>query len=88
MHYISSLLSSTNELSGLTVLDDSNGKLKKKIADFDLLKESTDRWECVLKYLALPSTDSTSKEVSPLTCELFQHIGFTKKSKNYSFKKS
>lgn len=79
MQYISSLLSSANELAGFIIFDENNKKFKKKIVDVDLFKESTERWECVLKYLALPSTDSTLKDVSPLTCELFQHIGFMKK---------
>lgn len=49
----------------------------KKAANKDLYKKAVDRWECILRYLAMPS-DGADKGVSMQTQQLFQHIGFTR----------
>jgi hypothetical protein len=55
----------------------------KKSASKDLYKKAIERWEAVLTYLALPSEKSI-QNVSPITRELFQDIGFNRSSK-YTF---
>jgi hypothetical protein len=60
--------------SGLNLVE-ADEKIKKA-ANKDLYKKALERWECILRYLAMPS-DSADKGVSVTTQQLFQHIGFT-----------
>lgn len=77
MNYISSLLTSTFELSELRThpLDEKS----QKAANKDLLGKSIERWESILCYLALPS-ETSDKSVSDTTRALFQYIGLVKGS--------
>ncbi|GMT24388.1 hypothetical protein PFISCL1PPCAC_15685, partial [Pristionchus fissidentatus] len=48
----------------------------KKNKEKDVVKKSNERWECVLRFLALPS-DSTMTNVSSTTRDVLNHAGFT-----------
>lgn len=61
--------------SGLTMVE-ADEKIKKA-ASKDLYKKALERWECILRYLAMPS-EGADKGVSATTQQLFQHIGFTR----------
>jgi transcription initiation factor TFIIH subunit 4 len=79
MNYISSILSSALQLSGIRKVETLDEKARKA-ANKDLFKKAIDRWECILRYLALPSEKKSDKGegVSADTRQLFQHIGFTR----------
>lgn len=82
MFFISSVLKNALQLSGLNLMESGvDEKSVKKSGSKDLFKESTDRWENILHYLALPTDPSKLKEVPKPTQELFYHIGFTKKGR-------
>jgi len=67
----------TNGINSKTDLDHRSQKTASK----DLYQKAIERWECVLSYLALPS-ETSMQNVSPVTRDLFQHIGFTRQSNN------
>lgn len=61
-----------SELKIVTEMDEKS----RKVASKDLGKKATERWECVLHYLALPSQKS-EQGVSGATKQLFKTAGFT-----------
>jgi len=76
MNLISTLLSSPIQLAKFTCVSNLDMRTQKSV-EKDLAKKPVEKWESILSYLALPS-DSSSKDVSKTTKQLFQHIEFTK----------
>lgn len=79
MNYLASIMCSSVELSGLHLYAELDERMRRKAADKDLYKSAVERWELILKYLALPSSiDNNQKSVSQLTRDLFIYNGFVK----------
>jgi len=82
MNLIATLLSSPIQLAKFSRVDNLDGRSVKSV-EKDLAKKPVEKWESILSYLALPS-DSSSKDVSKTTKQLFQHIEFTKDGTFYN----
>lgn len=74
--YLSGAVQGSHRSSRFVPLNPEKEKDKKKKKDKDVVKRSNERWECLLRFLALPS-ESTVQNVSSTTRDVLNHAGFT-----------
>lgn len=81
-NYLRTTVKGVIRTADIAIVKDFTDKVQKS-AGTDLYKKAVERWECVLSYLALPS-ETSIQNVSIITRELFQHIGFNRSGKRNS----
>ncbi|KAF8374632.1 hypothetical protein PRIPAC_81061 [Pristionchus pacificus] len=74
--YLSGALEGSHRSSRFVPINSEKDIDKKKKKDKDVVKKSNERWECLLRFLALPS-ESTVQNVSSTTRDVLNHAGFT-----------
>ncbi|GMR47943.1 hypothetical protein PMAYCL1PPCAC_18138, partial [Pristionchus mayeri] len=73
--YLNGAVQGSHRSSRFVPLNPEKEKDKRK-KEKDVVKKSNERWECLLRFLALPS-ESTVQNVSSTTRDVLNHAGFT-----------
>ncbi|TKR92562.1 hypothetical protein L596_007191 [Steinernema carpocapsae] len=80
-NYLVSLQTGVEDIIGMRRVPLSAEKSSKRVTVGDLAKKASERWESLLRYLALPSEHTnTQNGVGKITKQLFQQCGFTREA--------
>ncbi|KAK0426207.1 hypothetical protein QR680_009585 [Steinernema hermaphroditum] len=83
INYMVSLQTGIEDIIGMRRVPLNDEKSSKRVTVGELAKKAAERWESILRYLALPSEQVNSQQmVGSITKTLFQQCGFTREAGN------